>query len=188
MRKGEQMNIGDFRLVQTCTACPEQYDVYCDEEVVGYLRLRHGGFTARLFGPGGPLVYQAEPIGDGVFESNERDHYLRQAVNAIQRALEQGPPEPIADMDDMQPIRGGFHIKTLPDGHCIDVLEQLYNWRIVLGTPEHRVYEHGWCYFGFGEDSEGRPRTKATSFSAAMTAALAWNGRGTPPGYDKEAF
>ena len=88
------MSAGDLSLVQTCGACPEQYDVYRDGEVVGYLRLRHGHFTAQLFDPNGPLVYESTPRGDGIFEDDERDEYLRLAVNAVQRALEQGPPTP----------------------------------------------------------------------------------------------
>lgn len=86
------MSAGDLSLVQTCVACPEQYDVYRDGAVVGYLRLRHGHFTARLFGPDGPMVYEATPRGDGAFDDDERDEYLRKATNAIQLALEQGPP------------------------------------------------------------------------------------------------
>ena len=35
-----------FKLVQTCGACPEQYDVYEGDEEVGYMRLRHGHFHA----------------------------------------------------------------------------------------------------------------------------------------------
>ena len=35
-----------LHLVNTCDACPEQYDVFRGEEKVGYLRLRWGSFTA----------------------------------------------------------------------------------------------------------------------------------------------
>lgn len=81
------MTESEIRLVQTCTACPEQYDAYRGDELVGYLRLRHGNFTVRLHGPGGPLVYEAQPIGDGCFENCEREHYLRDARNALRRRL-----------------------------------------------------------------------------------------------------
>ena len=178
----------DIQLVQTCRACPEQYDAIRDGERVGYLRLRHGRFTVQLEGPGGPLVHEAE-IGDGlgVFENEgQRDFQLRLAVNAIQLALEQA-----RGGDAMQPIYGGWHVKNLLDGRCIDVMQQLYNWRLVIGPAGHdpyACYEHGWCYFGHGRDIDGRERNMSTAFHAAMAAALVWDGQGTPPGYDKEAF
>ncbi len=33
------------RLVQTCFACPEQYDAFIGEEKAGYLRLRHAAIS-----------------------------------------------------------------------------------------------------------------------------------------------
>ncbi len=76
-----------MRLVQTCGACPEQYDVFQDEELVGYLRLRHGRFQARFGGTGGPVVYDAHTRGDGIFDAGERDYHLEKAKSAIQAEL-----------------------------------------------------------------------------------------------------
>lgn len=72
-----------MKLIKTCDACPEQYDAYLDGKMVGYLRLRHGSFTVTCPSVGGTLVYEAEPEGDGAFEDDERDYYLRFAVAAI---------------------------------------------------------------------------------------------------------
>lgn len=72
-----------FELVQTSSACPEQYDVYDDEGQVGYLRLRHGYFRAQAYSPSGPVVYSAETIGDGIFDPSERERHLSAAVAAI---------------------------------------------------------------------------------------------------------
>lgn len=74
-----------IRLRQTCGACPEQYDAYEGDEKVGYLRLRHGSFTVDCPDHTGTCVYQAAPRGDGIFEDEERDYYLRFAVDAIER-------------------------------------------------------------------------------------------------------
>lgn len=76
----------------TCGACPEQYDALDEDRKVGYLRLRHGGFTVECPDVGGDLVYEASPVGDGRFEDDERDYYLRFAVDAIQRWEKDGPP------------------------------------------------------------------------------------------------
>lgn len=82
-----------IRLVLTCGACPEQYDAYLVKEKgqaerrVGYLRLRHGHFKVLYPDVGGEIVYEASPKGDGIFDDDERDYYLRFAVDAIQRKL-----------------------------------------------------------------------------------------------------
>lgn len=72
------------KLVLTCQACPEQYDVFLGGEEVGYLRLRHGAF--RAWYPNfmsDEIVYSANPKGDGIFYPEERDHYLTEAVKAL---------------------------------------------------------------------------------------------------------
>ena len=76
-----------IRLVKTCGACPEQYDAYLGDLRVGYLRLRHGSFRVDYPDAGGEKIYQANPKGDGMFEEDERDYYLRCAVDAIERKL-----------------------------------------------------------------------------------------------------
>ena len=78
-----------YRLICTCGACPEQYDVFDDNTglQVGYLRLRHGHFRADLRACGGPCVYEADTIGDGVFDEKERMLHLKKAVNALKAAL-----------------------------------------------------------------------------------------------------
>ena len=81
-----------FKLVQTCGACPEAYDVYFNDEKVGYMRLRHGHFRAEYKGE---TVYTAQPNGDGIFEYDERNFYLNSACRAIKQAMEREelPPE-----------------------------------------------------------------------------------------------
>jgi len=76
-----------FTFVQTCGACPEQYDVYMDDDLktrVAYVRLRHGLFRVDC-PPGGESVFAAEPPGaDGIFVSDEqRQNYLALACHAI---------------------------------------------------------------------------------------------------------
>ncbi len=73
----------DIELVQTCGACPEQYDAFYNGKMVGYLRLRHGYFTVDADRPWGAELYSARPQGDGCFEWDERDKYLRKARKAI---------------------------------------------------------------------------------------------------------
>mgnify|MGYP006278182037 CR=1 FL=1 len=70
------------RLVETCAACPEQYDAYIDGESSpsGYLRLRHGTFRVEY---NGREVYRAHPDGDGIFSYEEREYYLEEAARAL---------------------------------------------------------------------------------------------------------
>ena len=73
-----------YRLVQTCGAYPEQYDMLNSKgEAVGYFRLRHGKFRVYYPDYGGEVVYYAEPEGDGVFMDYERDYYLNQGMLAV---------------------------------------------------------------------------------------------------------
>jgi hypothetical protein len=85
-----------IRLVQTCIACPEQYDAFLGDEQVGYLRLRHGCFRVDFRDCGGETIYEARPHGDGEFNEDERDYYLRFAVDAILRRLRGEIPRPDA--------------------------------------------------------------------------------------------
>jgi hypothetical protein len=75
-----------IQLVQTCGACPEQYDAYLNNEKIGYLRLRNGSFRAEYKGQ---TVYHCHPNGDGMFEHDERDRHLNGACAAILKAHEE---------------------------------------------------------------------------------------------------
>lgn len=77
------INVEGCFLIKTCSACPEQYDVYKGMRQIGYLRLRHGWFRAEYPECGGETVYEASPKGDGEFEDDERDRYLKEAVGAL---------------------------------------------------------------------------------------------------------
>lgn len=80
--------IDGFRLVNTCGACPEQYDVFRGADRVGYLRLRHGFFSADYPDVWGDPVYESQTVGDGIFHSaQERETHLRYAVEAIKSAM-----------------------------------------------------------------------------------------------------
>lgn len=85
------INVKGFILNKTCSACPEQYDVYKGGTQVGYLRLRHGRFRADVPDCGGATVYSAYPNGDGIFDSDERDHFLGEAIDAISKYLKENP-------------------------------------------------------------------------------------------------
>lgn len=76
-----------FKLDLTCWCCPEQYDVYLDNEQVGYLRLRNGHFRCDYLDCGGETLYEANTHGDGMFEKEERDPQIRKALYALTRKL-----------------------------------------------------------------------------------------------------
>jgi hypothetical protein len=91
--------INGYLLKLTCTACPEQYDVYKNGKKVGYLRLRHGGFTAEYPDCGGKLVYSGCPAGDGCFREDEREFYLKEAIKAIGNEDEQTALDMISEKE-----------------------------------------------------------------------------------------
>lgn len=79
--------IEGHRLICTCSACPEQYEVFYDatKQHIGYLRLRHGHFRADYPDCGGDTVYDVHTKGDGVFDDDERMEHLTNAVRALSR-------------------------------------------------------------------------------------------------------
>ncbi len=74
-----------IELIETCGACPEQYEARHNGVEVGYLRLRHGYFSVTCPSVSGDLVYEAYPEGDGIFEGHERKKYLKKAKKAIKK-------------------------------------------------------------------------------------------------------
>lgn len=76
-------------LKMTCGACPEQYDAYLEDRLVGFLHLRNGYFHVDFPYSGGERIYEAHPRGDGLFEYEERDKYLKFAVKAILDKLDE---------------------------------------------------------------------------------------------------
>lgn len=83
-----------YVLKLTSVACPEQYDVTYDGNMSGYLRLRHGWFTAQYPDVGDRLIYESELDGEGIFNDEERLDHLVKAVIALHRArIEQSSNE-----------------------------------------------------------------------------------------------
>lgn len=84
----EETRIGDYLFVLTCSACPEQYEVFVGEEQVAYLRLRCGAFTVEAPDAGDELLLLHEFDDDlkGQFAGEaERMKFLTLAAEAIAR-------------------------------------------------------------------------------------------------------
>ena len=76
-----------YRLKKTCSVCPEAYDVYRDDVLIGSMRLRHGSFTALYRRD---VVYSAYTQGDGCFDDEaERQYHLNEGLAAIEKAIPQ---------------------------------------------------------------------------------------------------
>lgn len=89
-----------LRFNMTCSACPEQYDVYYNygtkdnvhEEIVGYVRLRHGYLYALVCDKEFSYeveVYNTDDVkGDGCFnDDKERKYHLSKIEDAIYHEL-----------------------------------------------------------------------------------------------------
>lgn len=84
----------DFQM--TCGACPEQYDIYCNDELVAYARLRWGNFRVEVPDSNGETVYlKSFPNGaKGCFSSaEERNKHLIHAENNIRAFYSRKTPE-----------------------------------------------------------------------------------------------
>jgi hypothetical protein len=83
------MEIDGYNFVRTCSACPEQYEVYNKYgDHVCYVRLRYGNLTAEYPDVGGTEIYQ-DDIGDGwtgSFESEgQRMFHLKMIASYLDR-------------------------------------------------------------------------------------------------------
>ncbi|MGN2634650.1 hypothetical protein ACTD5D_00335 [Nocardia takedensis] len=94
----------------------------------------------------------------------------------------------------LTPILGGYCVRALDAGRCLDVRRMFYNWQLVLTERDtarpHNGYEDiaaAWCYYGHGTTEDGPPRTMGTALTAAVAAAAVWDGTGRPPGANKRA-
>lgn len=87
----ENTTINDLNFVLTCSACPEQYDVFDKKGAqVGYVRFRWGHLTCECPDVGGVVVYETNFDDDlqGCFQDEDtRCHFLEEIANAIHRHL-----------------------------------------------------------------------------------------------------
>jgi len=91
VKSGGTIDIAGTQLVCTCSAAPEQYDVFLGTRQIGYLRLKWGEFYAAYPDVSGDVVYAAS-IDDeaSIFSDNERAKHLPAAVNALLSCHQRG--------------------------------------------------------------------------------------------------
>lgn len=88
---------------------------------------------------------------------------------------------PIKSTKRLEAIQGGYIIERTDD-YVIDIVRQLFNWRLHVALAESygSFYLHGYCFFGTEQDT--------------LVTAIASGSRWTDPlntdpvGYDKKAF
>lgn len=83
-----------IKLVCTCGACPEQYDMFIDDTLVGYIRYRWGYLACRPCNNDvtdwNKTVYEWEHPDDGmsgIIPEDQRDMLLQQCKNAIAKYI-----------------------------------------------------------------------------------------------------
>lgn len=80
------INTYNFEFHETCSACPEQYDVYLEGAQVGYVRLRWGTLCCDYPDVYGELVY-LHNFDDGLqgcFDTDkQRDFHLEMIAKSI---------------------------------------------------------------------------------------------------------
>lgn len=82
--------IYDLTFYLTCSACPEQYEVFdSNGNHVGYVRLRFGHLRVDFPDCGGEVIYNHEFSDEwkGEFTEDEREHYLKEIAEAISKRI-----------------------------------------------------------------------------------------------------
>ena len=79
------------KLVETCEACPEQYDLISllDNKQIAYFRLRFGSFRVDVPSCGGETIYYKafEDCFKGAFKEEEREEELITAIKVVIKNL-----------------------------------------------------------------------------------------------------
>jgi len=76
----------EITLVQTCWACPAQWDAFYNKKMVGYIRFGGGYVSVECPDVGGELVYsmQTEDRMQGMFYTDaEENAFLSKALDSI---------------------------------------------------------------------------------------------------------
>jgi hypothetical protein len=81
-----QMQINGCKLINTSLAYPEQYDVFLNNQKIGYLRLRGNQFIAIYPNIDGKTVYSVKVCGEGCLQPHESTKQLTLAINALLNA------------------------------------------------------------------------------------------------------
>lgn len=79
-----------MELELTCSACPEQYDLYSllDKQIKGYFRVRWSTFTCEFPDVGGELVYESDIDEDGWSGSfNSHEQRIEELTKAIKEII-----------------------------------------------------------------------------------------------------
>jgi len=84
-RRAQPEELETLKLIQTCEACPEQYDVEDnDGNTIGYIRLRWGRFRVICPNIEGETVLEHQfSHSFGMFDAHERDIWIDKALKAI---------------------------------------------------------------------------------------------------------
>ena len=84
----DEHEIDGLRFQLTCSASPEQYDVYLEDEQVGYVRYRFGNLSADYpdVGMEGLLIEELTEE-TGILTDQERAHWLPVIANKINDRL-----------------------------------------------------------------------------------------------------
>ena len=128
---------------------------------------------------GGPLLARGAALRPRCSVGRMR-YTPRDYASALITDIEREPLKiTINDVEHVfEPIEGGFHVKDLPDGMCVDVMKMIFNWRIVRSfgrsdAGEHMYMDRGWCYQGTGPET----------LLKVLLEALLWDGAdNTEPG------
>lgn len=84
----------------TCSACPEQYDVFDgNDNIVGCVRLRWGGLICEYPDVDGKLIYEAS-VGDGWCGNFENESQRIRHLNNIADKILEKINNPNDDDDD----------------------------------------------------------------------------------------
>ncbi|KRA41681.1 hypothetical protein [Devosia sp. Root635] len=83
-----KLSVSGLRMERTCSAAPEQYEIFRGDDAAGYIRVRWSRFTVDYPSAGDEILFDGSTDGFAAFTDSERDSYLLMAIDLILSRLD----------------------------------------------------------------------------------------------------
>ena len=83
-----KLSVHGLRMERTCSAAPEQYEIFRGTEAAGYIRVRWSRFTVDYPSAGDEALFDGNVDGFAAFTDSERDSCLSMAIDLILTRME----------------------------------------------------------------------------------------------------
>jgi len=81
--------IKGYKFVETCSMCPEQYEVFKDDKQVAYIRVRWSYANCEVPDCGGTVIHEINvdegTMTGGFIDENQRDEFFNKVIEVLEK-------------------------------------------------------------------------------------------------------